>query len=106
MFEAFMRAVRERGLHRRARIIVGVGTLCSAKALRWMSQHVPGVHIPEEPLRRIAGAQDERAEGLAILVETIRAIRDIEGVAGVHLMGHRNETRSPKRSCAQACARE
>lgn len=87
----FMRAVRDRGLHQRAAILVGVGTLSSAKALRWMAEHVPGVHVPDAVVARVAGAADQRAEGLRLAVETIRALRDIEGVAGVHLMGHRNE---------------
>jgi 5,10-methylenetetrahydrofolate reductase len=91
MLDSFMQAVRERNLHQCSSIIVGVGTLNSANALRWMSQHVPGVHIPQDVIRRIAGAADQTAEGLNILVETIRAIRQIEGVAGIHLMGHRNE---------------
>jgi len=91
LFRRFMDAARRRGLHERARMIVGVGTLSSVKALRWMAHHVPGVHIPESVLARIADADDQKAEGLALLVETIRALRDIEGVAGVHLMGHRNE---------------
>jgi 5,10-methylenetetrahydrofolate reductase len=92
LLEDFMRAVRERGLHERAAIIVGVGTLGSAKALRWMADHVPGVHVPESVTARIAAAADPRAEGQRVAVETIRALRDIEGVAGVHLMGHRNES--------------
>jgi methylenetetrahydrofolate reductase (NADPH) len=91
LFERFMDAVRKRGLHRKAHIIVGVGTLSSVKALRWMAHHVPGVHIPDSVLIRIANAENQKAEGLAVLVETICALRDIEGVAGVHLMGHRNE---------------
>ena len=91
LFERFMDAVRRRGLHERAHIIVGVGTLSSVKALRWMAHHVPGVHIPDSVLSRIANAENQKAEGLAVLVETIRALRAIEGVAGVHLMGHRNE---------------
>jgi 5,10-methylenetetrahydrofolate reductase len=41
LFEAFMAEVRRRELHRRAHIIVGVGTLGSAKALKWMGDHVP-----------------------------------------------------------------
>ncbi|TAK48207.1 MAG: hypothetical protein EPO23_09020 [Xanthobacteraceae bacterium] len=90
MLADFMRAVRERGLHKHARIIVGVGTLSTAKALRWMAHHVPGVHVPEEVTRRIAAASSQRAEGQKILIETMRALADIEGVGGVHLMGHRN----------------
>ncbi len=87
----FMERVRARGLDRRAAIIVGVGTLSSAKGLTWMAHHVPGVHVPEAVIARIAAARDQRAEGLAVLVETIEAVRGIGGVAGVHLMGHRNE---------------
>lgn len=91
MLEDFMRAVRARGLHERAAILVGVGTLSSAKALRWMAEHVPGVHVPTAVTERIAAAADPKAEGRRICVETIHALQNIEGVAGVHLMGHKNE---------------
>ena len=91
MFEAFMLEVRRRGLHERAHLIVGVGTLSSAKALAWMAAHVPGVHVPAGVLERIGRAPDQRLEGQRVCIETIAALRDIEGVAGVHVMGHRNE---------------
>ena len=91
LLEAFMREVRARGLHRRAAILVGVGALSSAKALRWMAEHVPGVHVPESLTARIGAAADQKAEARRVCVETIHALRQIEGVAGVHLMGHKNE---------------
>jgi len=91
LLEDFMREVRARELHRRARIIVGVGTLGSARALQWMAAHVPGVHVPEATLRRIAAARDQKEEGRRVCLETIRALTQIDGVAGVHLMGHKNE---------------
>jgi methylenetetrahydrofolate reductase (NADPH) len=91
LLEEFMAAVRARGLHQRAAIIVGVGTLSSAKALRWMARNVPGVHVPEPVIERIAAAADPQAEGRRFCVEMIHALRRTEGVAGVHLMGHRNE---------------
>jgi len=87
----FMRAVRTRELHKRCAIIVGVGTLGSAKALARMREHVPGVHIPDAVLARIAGATDQKAAAKAVLIETMRAVHDIEGVSGVHLMGYRND---------------
>ena len=90
MMADFMREVRLRELHKRSTIIVGVGTLSSAKSLRRMVEHVPGVHIPGSVLQRIAGAGDQKAEARTVLVETIRAVSEIEGVAGVHLMGYRN----------------
>lgn len=91
LLEDFMREVRRRGLDQRARIVVGVGTLSNAKALRWMARHVPGVHVPEPVLARIAAAADQKAEAKRVCIETIQAIRGIEGVAGVHLMGHKND---------------
>ncbi|WP_109121098.1 methylenetetrahydrofolate reductase C-terminal domain-containing protein [Azospirillum sp. TSO22-1] len=91
-FADFLRAVRERELHRRCALIVGVGTLGSAKALRWMAERVPGVHVPAPVIERVARVADQKAEGKRILVETIRALAEMEGVAGVHLMGHRNES--------------
>jgi 5,10-methylenetetrahydrofolate reductase len=91
MFDDFMAEVRRRGLHERAHLIVGVGTLASAKALAWMAAHVPGVHVPAHVLERIAGASDQRRECRQVCLETIDALRGIEGVAGVHVMGHRNE---------------
>jgi 5,10-methylenetetrahydrofolate reductase len=91
MLADFMREVRSLGLHKRCAIIVGVGTLGSAKALRRMREHVPGVHIPDAVLERIARAGDQRAEAKAVLIETIQAVCGIDGVAGVHLMGYRND---------------
>lgn len=91
LLKDFMHVVRARGLHRKAYIVIGVGTLSSAKALRWMGSHVPGVHIPETILQRIGSATDQKQEAKRICVETIQAIRDIEGIAGVHLMGHKND---------------
>ena len=91
MLADFMRDLRARSLHRRCAIIVGVGTLSTAKSLRHMARNVPGVHIPESILTRIAGAVDQKAEAKVVLVETILAVSEIEGVAGVHLMGYRND---------------
>jgi hypothetical protein len=56
-----------------------------------MAEHVPGVHVPDAVIARIAAAADQRAEGRRVCIETIHALQRLEGVAGVHLMGHRNE---------------
>jgi len=92
LLERFMERVRERGLHRRCAIIIGVGTLNTAKALGRMREMVPGVHIPDQILARIAQAEDQKAEGKRILIETMQALANIEGVSGTHVMGYRNES--------------
>jgi len=91
MLANFMDEVRTRELHKRCAIIIGVGMLSSAKSLRRMVQHVPGVHIPEPILQRIGSADNQKAEAKAVLVQTMQAVSEIEGVTGVHLMGYRND---------------
>jgi len=96
MLEAFMREVRSRGIERRCHILVGVGPLPSARTARWMRAHVPGVHIPEHILHRLEQSADQKREGAKICVELILALRRIEGIAGVHVMAHRNESLVPE----------
>jgi len=85
-FEGFMKAVRERELHKQVYIIAGVLPARSAKALGYMKDEVPGMRVPEEFLKRMEAAEDPKEEGVNICAELIRQIRDIEGVAGVHIM--------------------
>jgi methylenetetrahydrofolate reductase (NADPH) len=91
MLESFMRQVRDLGLHRQCHILIGVGPIVSARTARWMRERVPGVRIPDHLIARLEKAQDQRKEGRAICIEMIQQIREIEGVAGVHLMAHRHE---------------
>jgi methylenetetrahydrofolate reductase (NADPH) len=89
----FMQAVRDLGLIERVFILVGVGPLRSVRAAEWMRTHVPGVVIPDaiiDRLRGVAPAQ-QRTEGKRICVEIIQAVREIEGVSGVHVMAYRQE---------------
>lgn len=91
VFAEYMRRVRDQGLHRRVFILAGVGPLASARAAVWIRGHVPGVHIPETVINRLRGARDQKAEGVAICVELMQQLKEIEGVAGVHIMAYRQE---------------
>jgi 5,10-methylenetetrahydrofolate reductase len=91
LLRRFMDKVREQGLHEKVFILVGVGPLASAKTARWMRAHVPGVHIPDAVIARLEGAQNQKQEGKKLCIELIQEIRDIEGVAGVHVMAYRQE---------------
>jgi methylenetetrahydrofolate reductase (NADPH) len=51
-----------------------------------MRKNLYGTIIPEGILRRLDAARDPRHEGIAICAELIQQARDINGVAGVHLM--------------------
>jgi methylenetetrahydrofolate reductase (NADPH) len=85
-FAAWMLGVREAGLHERLRILAGVAPLRRLSIARRLTLQAPGVVVPGEVLQRLEHAADAEAEGVAAAVETIRRLRDIEGVAGVHLL--------------------
>jgi 5,10-methylenetetrahydrofolate reductase len=91
MLERFMARARDLGLHEKCFILVGVGPLASARAARWIREHVPGVHIPDAVIERIERAPKQREEGKRLCIELIQQIREIEGVAGIHLMAYRQE---------------
>ncbi|MDZ7737368.1 MAG: methylenetetrahydrofolate reductase [Gammaproteobacteria bacterium] len=92
MLKSFMEQVRDRELHRRAYILVGIGVPSSAESARWMREHIPGVHIPDTVIKRLQKASDPRAEGAKISVELLQAIREMDGIAGVHIMAYKRES--------------
>lgn len=89
----FMQSVRNLGLHQAAYILVGVGPLRSEKVAEFMRAKVPGVVIPDAVMERLRKTPKEkqRDEGKKICVEIIQQVREIEGVAGIHVMAYRQE---------------
>lgn len=87
----YMRGLDDLGLLGQVFVMVGVGPLRSAKAAEWMRSHVPGVHIPDAIVQRMAGAQDPDREGRQLCIDLIQEIREIRGVSGVHVMAYRQE---------------
>ena len=87
----WMRAIEDLGLLGKVFILVGVGPIRSAKAAEWMRSNVPGMHVPDAVIARLAGAQDQAREGRNFCVDLIQEIRSIKGVSGVHVMAYRQE---------------
>ncbi len=89
----YMKRVRDMGLHEKAFILIGVGPLRSDRAAEFMRTNVPGVFIPDTIVERLrkTPAKQKRAEGKRICVEIIQQVREIEGVAGIHVMAYRQE---------------
>ncbi len=88
---AFMRSVEELGLLDQVFLLIGVGPFKTAKGAEWMRNNVPGMHVPDALIRRLAGAQDQAREGREICIELIQQFREITGVHGVHVMAYRQE---------------
>ncbi|MDW8069609.1 MAG: methylenetetrahydrofolate reductase [Anaerolineae bacterium] len=98
-FREFMKRVVDMGLHEKVYILAGIGPLKSAGAARYMRDKVPGMRVRDEYVERMEAAvagipkEDKKArkeawerEGIRIAIEQIQEIREIPGVAGVHIM--------------------
>jgi methylenetetrahydrofolate reductase (NADPH) len=87
-FAQWMEAVRQRGLHKKVYILAGVAPIKSAGAARYMKTKVPGMDVPDEVVDRMASAAKGEAKkvGIDLCVDIINQVRQIEGVAGVHIM--------------------
>jgi len=87
-FQEYMAKVCELGLHERVYIMAGVGPLKSVRQAEFMATQVPGMDVPAKLVERMAktprAAQPE--EGIRICCEIIEQVREIPGVAGVHIM--------------------
>lgn len=91
LLRGFMDQVEALGLDGKVFILVGVGPLRSAKTAEWMRKNVPGMHVPDALIARLAGAKDQAREGREICIELIQTIREMRGVHGVHIMAYRQE---------------
>jgi methylenetetrahydrofolate reductase (NADPH) len=98
-FREYMKRVVDMGLHEKIYMLAGVGPIKSSGAARYMRDRVPGMIVQDEYVDRMSAAvtgipKEERKarrqawqqEGIKICIEQIQEIREIEGVAGVHIM--------------------
>jgi methylenetetrahydrofolate reductase (NADPH) len=92
LLREFMRRIEDLGLLERVFILVGVGPLRAAATAEWMRRNVPGLHIPDAIIKRLADAGANAAqEGRKLCVELIQELREVRGVSGVHIMAYRQE---------------
>jgi methylenetetrahydrofolate reductase (NADPH) len=87
-FKQYMEDAKKEGLHEKAKILAGVTPLKSAGMAKFMKKYVAGMDIPDEVIKRIADEPKEKqaAKGIEMCVEQIQKLKEIEGVAGVHVM--------------------
>ena len=87
-FEQWMAMARDRGLTDKVYILGGVTPLKSVGMAKYMKKRVAGMDVPDEVVRRMEGVPSKKQaeEGLKICVETIRRLREVPGVRGVHIM--------------------
>jgi len=112
-FKEYMRRAVDLGVHEKTAILAGVGPIKSLGAAKYMATKVPGMDVDpgyvnrmrdctkdlpsiseikamddpaEAKAARKARKDASEAEGIKICVEIINACKEMEGVAGVHIM--------------------
>ena len=97
-FKEWMKGVVDRGLHEKVKILAGVTPMKSVGMARYMKKSVPGMDVPDEVIKRLQGAGKGNAatEGIKFCVEQIQELKEMEGIAGVHLMAIEWEEKVPE----------
>jgi methylenetetrahydrofolate reductase (NADPH) len=87
-FEEWMKGVRDRGLHEKVYILAGLTPMKSVGMARYMKNRVPGMDVPDEIVQRLGDTPKEKQpeEGIKICIESIERLKQVEGVAGFHIM--------------------
>lgn len=83
---AFMSRLEAAALPAMPKLLIGVGPFKHLRMAEHMRDKVWGVTVPDHLITRMEQASDEGEEGMEICVEVIQALREIPGVAGVHVM--------------------
>jgi methylenetetrahydrofolate reductase (NADPH) len=97
-FRTYMKQAVDMGLTSKVKILAGITPFKGVGMARYMATKVAGMDIPEEMISRLAGVPKEKQadEGIKIAVETIEQVREIDGVAGVHIMAIEWEEKVPE----------
>jgi len=87
----YMKVLEDSGVLEKTYFLIGLGPFASAKSAKWMNDNLFGVDVPDEIIKRLEQAKDAKNESKKICLELIESFKEIKGVNGVHLMGHKKE---------------
>ena len=91
ILKEYMKVLDDAGILEKTFFIIGLGPFTSAKSAKWMNNNLFGVNVPEKIIKRLEQSKDEKEESKKICLELIHHFKEINGVMGVHLMGHNKE---------------
>ena len=97
-FREFIRQANDMGLTEKVFLLAGITPMKSLGMAKYMKGKVPGMDVPDEIISRLQGVpRDKQAEeGVKIALEQIAEMKEMKGVAGVHLMAIEWEHRVPE----------
>ncbi len=94
----WVRQANDMGLADKVYILAGVTPMKSLGMARYMKAKVPGMDVPDDIIKRLQGVDKKKQadEGIKIACEQIEEFKEMQGVAGVHLMAIEWEHRVPE----------
>ena len=98
-FTQWLDAARKEGLAKKAAILAGVFPLVSAAEAHKLRDTYAEFRIPDKIIERLKKAGDDAAqkkEGIAICAETIKQLKVLEGLRGVHILSGGKEALVPE----------
>lgn len=95
-FSDAVRQAHDMGLTERVYILAGIIVPASFRMLEYMDNSVSGVEVPRNLLKRMQATKNGKEEGIRITLELIDAIRDIEGIKGIHIQAIGSEEKLPE----------
>ena len=97
-FREFMKMAVDMGLHEKCYILAGITPMKTVGMAQYLAKSVPGMDVPESLIKRLKGAEKGKVaeEGIKFALEQIEEFKEMEGVAGVHLMAIEWEHRVPE----------
>jgi 5,10-methylenetetrahydrofolate reductase len=92
-FAEWFAPIVQAGVAEQAPVLVGVTPPRSTRMLQHLHDNVPGVEVDAATFARMAGLEgdDAKVAGTQVAVEIVQRLRNVSGVAGVHIMAPRWE---------------
>lgn len=97
-FKEWMRRARDKGLVEKTFIMAGMTPMKSVGMAKYMKNRVPGMDVPESIIDRLSKVPKDKQsqEGINICVEHIQELKEVEGIAGFHVMAIEWEEKVPE----------
>lgn len=99
IFNNWLKEARALGITEKTAIIAGVLPLTSASEAEILKEKYMDLSIPDRILERLKAAGNDMAqkkEGFSICIETIKTIKGMDGVRGIHILSGGKENSVPE----------
>ena len=74
----YMKVLGDEGILEKTNFIIGIGPFASAKSAKWMNENLFGVDVPDQIIKRLEGAENQKEESKKICIELIETFRNIQ----------------------------